>query len=402
MVDDEYLVLTEDEPEAPDSAEALAPWLLLVVDDVPDVIDVTRRVLDGCDFQGRRIELLSAGSAAAARRVLRAHPEVAVALIDVVMETDDAGLRLVTAIRDDMGMRAIRIILRTGQPGFAPERTVISQYDINDYRLKSELTAHSLYTAVVAALRGYAEIDARLKAEQEVLLAARSKAQFLANLSHELRTPLNAIIGFSEVIAQEAGDGAAGHQEFAVAIRDNGQLLLTVLNALLEMAGIDAGRHELRQREIRVDDMLALALAAMADRAAAAGVTIAGRRSPEVPTVFGDSAALGQILDNLLANAVKFSRRGGVVELSVSLGADGRPVIAVADRGIGIPAERLRDLFQPFTQLDARLARHFEGIGLGLAIVKGLVDLHGGAIEVASSEGEGTIFTVRLPADRRL
>ena len=116
--------------------------------------------------------------------------------------------------------------------------------------------------------------------------------------------------------------------------------------------------------------------------------------------LLADSTALAQILDNLLSNAIKFSRKGGVVELSVWLGEDGRPAIAVSDRGIGIPAKRLRDLFRPFTQVDASFSRYFEGVGLGLAIVKGLVELHGGSIEVTSVEGEGTTMTVRLPAER--
>ncbi len=394
-----YDFLIDDQStDAPD-CHSKSPWLVLVADDNPDMIAVTRAVLNGCTFENREIEVLDARSAGEARRVLEQHPDIAVILLDVVMETDDAGLRLVSAIRNELRMRELRIILRTGQPGFAPERDVIRQYDINDYRLKSELTAHSLYTSVVAALRSYGEINARLHAEQEALLAARSKSQFVANMSHELRTPLNAIIGFAEVIAH---NGLKRHEvaDYISAIRDNGLRLLSVLNALLDMAAIDAGRYTLREQVITVDDLLATSLAAASERAAVAGVTLAVHPSPRVTTLMADSAALAQVLDNLLSNAIKFSPLGGVVDLSVTLGTDGKPALSVTDHGIGIPADRLRGLFEPFSQVDAGFSRHFEGIGLGLTIVKGLVDLHGGTIEVASTDGHGTTMTVHLPANR--
>ena len=382
-----YDFLADDEPTGSADVSSRPPWLVLVADDDHDVVAVTRSVLRGCRFEDREIEVLDVGSAAEARQLLERRPDVAVILLDVVMETDDAGLRLVTALRDELHLRALRIILRTGQPGFAPERDVIRRYDINDYRLKTELTAHSLYTSVVAALRGYADIAARIHAEQEARLAARSKSQFIA------------IIGFSDLIVH--GDVRPDDlSDYVLAIRDNGQQLLEVLNALLDMAAIDAGRYKLREQVIAVEDWLTAALTAASRRAAAAGVNLAVHLSGEVPLLFADCAALAQILDNLLSNAIKFSPAGGTVNVSVAREEDGRPAVTVADQGIGIPDARLRDLFQPFTQVDGGFSRHFEGIGLGLAIVKGLVALHGGTIEVASAEGEGTTMTVRLPAER--
>jgi len=134
------------------------PWLVLVVDDEPDVIAITRAALHGCMYEKRPIRILGACSAAAGRDMLERYPEIAVILLDVVMESDDAGLQLVRHIRTEMGNRRVRIILRTGQPGQAPERDVILNYDINDYKSKTELTTQKLFTSVVAALRGYEDI----------------------------------------------------------------------------------------------------------------------------------------------------------------------------------------------------------------------------------------------------
>ncbi|MEI6556792.1 MAG: hybrid sensor histidine kinase/response regulator [Rhodospirillaceae bacterium] len=401
MVSADFLVLFDDADAEVGSEPVRPPWLVLVVDDDPDVAAVTRMVMAGCRFEGGEIKVLAANSVTEAQRMLKAHPEIAVVLLDVVMETEDAGLRLVSTIRTEFDLRALRIILHTGQPGYAPERAVICRYDINDYRVKGEVTAHSLYTSVIAALRGYAEISARIQAEREAVLAARSKAQFLSSLSHELRTPLNAIIGFAEVIARQGFSPAREprYLDYIHAISDNGRQLLAVLNALLAMARIDAGRYELCEQVIEVDTLLAAALSAASERAAAAGVTLVARPSP-VPSLLADSAALAQILDNLLSNAIKFSPSRSTVELSVAYGQHGGPVISVADRGIGIPGHRLGDLFLQFSQLDAGINRRFNGIGLGLAIVKGLVTLHGGTVEVASVHGEGTTVSVVLPAFR--
>lgn len=156
--DDDYII--EDVPEAMPAHPHRPHWIILVVDDDEGVHSITRVVLGDVRYQGRPIKLLSAYSAAEAERVLWANPDISVVLLDVVMEADDAGLKLVHIIRQSMGNRKLRIILRTGQPGQAPERDVILGYDINDYKSKTELTAQKLFTATIAALRSYSDIVA--------------------------------------------------------------------------------------------------------------------------------------------------------------------------------------------------------------------------------------------------
>ncbi|WP_188259904.1 diguanylate cyclase [Azospirillum tabaci] len=153
------LLFADDNLPPPPEDEA-EPWIVLIADDDPEVHAVTRLALGGLRYKGRRLSLVSALSAGEAAAILRRTPDVAIILLDVVMETDDAGLRLVRTIREELNNHAIRIILRTGQPGQAPEEDVVLAYDINDYKSKAELTAKKLFTSVVAALRAYADIVA--------------------------------------------------------------------------------------------------------------------------------------------------------------------------------------------------------------------------------------------------
>lgn len=168
--DDQIAFAEEGAPKPGPSDDATKPWKILVVDDEPEVHHLTRMVLDGVRFGGRGLRFLSAHSGAEARRLLALEPDIAIALIDVVMETDDAGLDLVRYLRRDLGNGFVRIILRTGQAGLAPERKVVVDYDINDYKDKSELTATKLFTTVTTALRGYVDLcaleDGRQRAVQ--------------------------------------------------------------------------------------------------------------------------------------------------------------------------------------------------------------------------------------------
>ena len=179
--DDELLFADEAEDDATDSA--LPPWTVLIVDDDPEVHAITRVVLGDATFQDRGIAFLSAHSAGEASTLLRSTDDIAAVLLDVVMETDDAGLRLVHFIREELGNRHIRIILRTGQPGRAPERQVIVDYDINDYRAKSELTAQTLFTATVAALRSYQHISAIEQGRRGLEDAERATVHALGKLA---------------------------------------------------------------------------------------------------------------------------------------------------------------------------------------------------------------------------
>ncbi|QCO15771.1 DUF3369 domain-containing protein [Azospirillum brasilense] len=222
---DEFL-FADDEPgiEAETAKEATPepadPWIILIVDDDPAIHATTKMVLRGFTFEGRPAQFLSAGTAAEARSLLEQNPAIAVVLLDVVMESDDAGLRLVRMIRSELNNRRVRIILRTGQPGQAPERDVILNYDINDYKSKTELTAQKLFTSVVAALRGYQDItaieDHRLGLERildasSALLDKRTMAEFVRGAVSkiaEICPPCDGIALCSRWTGEEA-DGAA-------------------------------------------------------------------------------------------------------------------------------------------------------------------------------------------------
>ncbi|AWK85676.1 diguanylate cyclase [Azospirillum thermophilum] len=200
----DFLFAAEDESlpaPPPVPAEEAEPWLVLVVDDEPEVHAVTRLALSKLRFQGRRLRLISAASAEEATEILRCVDDIAIVLLDVVMETGDAGLQLVRTIREDLGNQTVRIILRTGQPGQAPEEDIILAYDINDYKSKTDLTAKKLFTTVVTALRSYAglrELEASRRGLQQIIRSAdtlfelRSMPAFAAGVLDQLSRLLRA------------------------------------------------------------------------------------------------------------------------------------------------------------------------------------------------------------------
>jgi len=186
--------LTEDSEE-PTSAAPAVPWRLLIVDDEPDVHKVTRLALRGIEYKGRGLELLSAHSGQEGFELLRKHPDTALVLLDVVMETEDAGLRLVRRIREELSNQLVRIVLRTGQPGQAPEQEVILAYDINDYKAKTELTVQKLYTTVIASLRAFESLVAIERSRQGLskilegsanLYQLRSLREFASGVLHQV------------------------------------------------------------------------------------------------------------------------------------------------------------------------------------------------------------------------
>lgn len=229
---------------------------------------------------------------------------------------------------------------------------------------------------------------------------SEAKSQFLAAISHELRTPLNAIIGFSDVLDQEFFGGFANprQKEYVGLIRQSGGHLLSVVNGLLDVAKIEAGRYELHMEAFSIEEALLAAGEVIRPEADAKGLALdlrLGRcRGAEI---VADRRACHQILLNLLSNAVKFTDQG-VVTLAGDM-TDGMLAIAVSDTGIGIAAHEIGRLGQPFTQLSSGLSRRYQGTGLGLSLVKGLGDLHHGSMEIASELGRGTVVTVRIPLD---
>jgi len=248
-------------------------------------------------------------------------------------------------------------------------------------------------TREIAAFK--AESAALAQARDAALAASREKSRFLATMSHELRTPLNAIIGFSEVMALAMfGPLSPRYRDYASAIQDSGQHLLDLINGLLDMSKIEAGRFELYEELFALDEVADSAARFVGLAAERTGVTLSVTVAPGARRIFADRRAVKQILVNLLSNAVKFTPPGGSVTLTAA--AEGKAVLlAVADTGTGIAAADLERLGRPFAQ--AQGAQGKEGTGLGLALVKALAGLHGGAAQIASMLGEGTVVTVRLP-----
>ncbi len=239
-------------------------------------------------------------------------------------------------------------------------------------------------------------------ARGEAESASRAKSEFLANMSHELRTPLNSIIGFSELMEKEI-KGPIGVPEYQGYISDmlfSARHLLAVINDILDVSRIEAGKLELVEDEFSIEEVVYRTFILVKQRANEANVSLETDIEDDLPTVRADERLTKQCLVNLITNAIKFTPEGGRVTVRVGCDPGGSLAIAVVDTGIGIAKENIDLVLTPFGQVASSLDGKHEGTGLGLPLTKSLIEAHGGCLTIESTPGSGTTVTIIFPAER--
>jgi len=268
------------------------------------------------------------------------------------------------------------------------------------YDEKNNPTAVSFITRDITQQK---QIEAELASKNiELERASRLKSEFLANMSHELRTPLTAILGFSSILKQQIFGALNPKQQlYTHQINQSGQHLLSLINDVLDLSKVEAGQMRLEVSPIAIHELCEDVLALMSEQAEARKIKIHYTMQPHLPYLMADELRVRQMLLNLLANAIKFSKEETEIGLDVTMQAN-EVHMTVWDNGIGIPEDKQHLLFKPFQQIDGSLSRRHEGTGLGLALTRRLAELHSGTVEVKSSEGQGSQFTIRLPFNANL
>jgi signal transduction histidine kinase len=299
------------------------------------------------------------------------------------------------AVVDPAGWVDRRMSLRAAQVPHVQHLASGRWLLINEQRTDSGQMV-AIYTDITELKSGEEALRA---AKGQAEKAAQAKSEFLAAMSHELRTPLNAIIGFSDTMLN-AVFGPVANERYLDYVRDihgSGLHLLALINDILDLSKIEAGRLAVAQQAIDCPAVIDRAVAMMKDLAAQGGLELECAVESDLPAVMGDERRLLQVLLNLLSNAVKFTPEGGKVTVRATASADG-VVVEVADTGIGIAPADIPRALEIFGQLDSMRSRRFPGSGLGLPLARQLVELHHGTLDIASVPGDGTVVTVRLPA----
>jgi len=358
-------------------------WSVLVADDDFDMLAVTELALMGLTVEGRPVECVCVPSFAEAQ-VAMERQRFAVAIIDVVMETDDAGLRLVEWIREQIDFRPTRIIVRTGQPGRAPEQKLLAEYDINDYWPKTQVGAKRGRTIVAGLIRSHRDLllveEQRRELadrERELVLArdaaeraSASKTTFLASVNHELRTPLSAILGLSELALEASKDPEV--IDLLSSLHLNARALHGLVSDVLDLSRIEAGALAVIHKPMRlrriVEDVCDLHAALAARRE----LVVECRVDADLPTWSrGDPDRIQQLLMNLVGNAIKYTSAGHVrVEarlIDVLDNQGTRIELRVADTGRGIPPQELEALRGRLLEGKATPIRSGSRLGLGIA-----------------------------------
>lgn len=469
-LDDEFIILEDDEPLTPPSSASAKntrlslvpvgaistpdqPWKVMIVDDDAQVQQTTKLALKNFTFDGRPLNLLSASSAAEAKQLIAEHPDTAFILLDVVMETNDAGLQVVQYIREVLQNSLVRIILRTGQPGEEPEESILLNYDINDYKLKVDFTYHKLIATTIAALRSYRDVRRFAQQSQELQQALEQLQQtqlhlvqsekmsalgnLVAGVAHEINNPIACIAGnlhptqtyfqdifqlldlYEKYYPQPAPEIQAEIEAIDLEfIRDDVANLLTSMNMsvarirdlstnLCTFSRIDQEYKVLFNPHEGIDSSILILkhrLKANQNRPAIKVIKEYGN-IPQIPCFPGQ---LNQVFMNILANAIDMFDE--IAQARAFADRDGNPqIITIRTKLVSNMVQiRIRDNGSGMTE--AVKVKIFDklfttkaigkGTGLGLALARQIVEeKHGGTIDVDSTLGKGTEFTIELPVN---
>jgi len=422
--DSDELFLTEQESELVEIGrkenESLEKWKILIVDDEEDIHSVTRIALKGFTFRGKPVEFYDAFSAAEAEKILKEHPDIALILLDVVMETTNAGLDLVKVIRDKLGNKVTQIIIRTGQPGQAPERDVIVSYEINDYKTKTELTSFKLFTVALASLRAFeaiqqigrlneefkTEINRRIRKEK-VLEHAKEKAEkseqqksvFLHQMSEKIQGPLNLILDSSDTIREEVKDQVNDNiRQLFDDMSYSGKEIIRAVQMINDLSEIQANNYELNLEKISVSDIIRDILADEEYAIHKSGVDMLVENKASTDKISIDEYAINQILSNIIDNAVKNTLEGHI-EILVSQENDKSLKISVSDTGRGMSQSFQKEMYHPFKR-ELTDGANGHGLGLGLTLTREFCKLMNVNIHISSKPGKGTRVHLRIPLDK--
>ena len=379
-----------------DAIGAASPTRIVLVEDSPTQSAVIQGVLERA---GWKVVAFTNGYEGLA--YVREAP-VDLVLLDLFLP-DLNGYEICRQLRIEERTQALPVIILSAQQDKA-DKVKALEAGADDFlskpvdeaellaRVRAHMRARRLFEQASMSAAGLAA------ANRELEKASRLKSEFLANMSHELRTPLNAIIGFSEVLLDsELYDMPQGQRtQFLENIRRSGHHLLGLINDILDLSKVEAGRMELRRETIQLHELILGCVAIVQPLAYKKRITLDANSRAGDLTIPADPARVKQILYNLLSNAVKFTPEGGRVTVTAEI-AESEARVAVQDTGIGITLADQAIIFDEFQQIDQGPARQQEGTGLGLALVRRLVELHGGRVWVESAPGEGSRFTFTLP-----
>jgi two-component system, cell cycle sensor histidine kinase DivJ len=320
--------------------------------------------------------------------------------IDQVHVTDRiAFVRAFDAMRQ--GDDRLRLSLRLGRPQSDDVVGTLMAVSL-DMAVSRDVDGHlaSVFVQVLDCTHEQDMAEKLVRLEADLQNAHEMKSRFLAAASHELRTPLNAILGFSDILMGDYFGRMEDerHREYVRLIRQSGGHLLSVVNSMLDMCRIEAGRYELLVEPFTLSETIYDCEKMLALQAREKGVRLTSRIGRNVGELHADPRAVRQILINLVGNAIKFTEAGGVITVDAAR-SDQNLLISVSDTGIGIAQDKIRTLGEPFVQVQSDYNRQYDGVGLGLSLVKGLVALHGGEFKISSRQGEGTVVEISLPMD---
>ncbi len=423
------MALTEDQEVLTEEKQSVATinfspdqWKILLVDDEVDIHEITALVLGNYVYQNKPLKLISAYSAQQAKAMLEQHPEIAVIFLDVVMESHDAGLQLVRYIREELRNRYVRIILRTGQPGYAPEEKIIIDYEINDYANKTELSRQKLITLTTASLRSYADLMTvelyRQSLEEQVkqrtqelqeknreltllndqlVSLNQDKNEFLGIAAHDLKNPLSVILGWAEEIYTSFDDCEKEEIiDYANQIQRAAKQMSGLITNLLDVNAIESGKFNIVLQPVDILPILQNLVKLYTEQALSKQISISVQITDSEYIALIDKNTTHQVLDNLISNAVKYSPCNTHVNIRISREEN---VVScdIQDEGPGLNAADQQKLFGKFTRLTPKPTGGEHSTGLGLFIVKKLVEAMKGRVRCYSELGKGTAFTVTFP-----